>query len=111
MGETQTVQDALDAARHRETMAAAARGEVEWLTPEETLAFVAAATPLAFWRKKRGLTQKALATQAGISQSYMAELESGKRKGDPALFKRLARALTVRMEDVVEDGGQRFSKA
>ena len=79
MGETQTVQDALDAARHRETMAAAARGEVEWLTPEETLAFVAAATPLAFWRKKRGMTQKALATQAGISQSYMAELEAGKR--------------------------------
>ena len=105
MGEIVTSQDALDAARHRETMAAAARGEVEWLTPEETLAFAAAATPLAFWRRKRGLTQKALAMQTGISQSYMAELEAGKRKGDPALFKRLARALAVRMEDVVEDGG------
>ena len=104
MGEKQIAQDALDAAHHRETMAAAARGEIEWLTREETLAFVAAATPLAFWRKKRGLTQKALAALAGISQSYMAELESGKRKGDPALFKRLARALAVRMEDVVEDG-------
>ena len=56
-------------------------------------------------RRSRGLIQKALAAQAGISQSYMAELESGKRKGDPALFKRLARALAVRMEDVVEDGG------
>ena len=55
-------------------------------------------------RRTRWLTQKALAARAGISQIDMAELESGKRKGDPALFKRLARALAVRMEDVVEDG-------
>jgi hypothetical protein len=34
----------------------------------------------------------------------MAELEAGKRKGDPALFRRLATSLRVRMEDLVPDG-------
>ena len=93
------LRDGRDAALHRRTMDAAARGEIEWLTPEETLAFVAAPTPLAFWRAKRGMTQTALAAEAGISQSYLASLEAGKRKGDPALFKRLARALKVRIDD------------
>ena len=93
--------DGRDAALHGKTMEAEARGEIEWLTPEVTLEFVAATTPLAFWRAKRALTQTALATQAGISQSYLASLEAGKRKGDPALFKRLARVLRVSMDDLV----------
>ncbi len=54
-----------------------------------------------------GLTQAALAAAVGISQSYLAGLEAGSRKGDPALFLRLARALSVRMEDIVSDDGAR----
>jgi transcriptional regulator with XRE-family HTH domain len=63
---------------------------------------IAEATPLAFWRKKRGMTQTALAAAVGISNSYLSGLESGSRKGDPALSLRLARALKVRMEEIVE---------
>ena len=76
--------------------------ELKDLSPTPFVAGLAAPTPLAFWREKRGLTQKDLGTAAGIGQSYVAALEQGARKGDPALFKRLASALRVRMEDIVE---------
>ena len=92
--------DAVEAAR---TMAAVAGGAQETLTTEEVKAALAAPTPLAFWRAKRGLTQKALGAAIGVSQSYIADLETGRRRGDPALFLRLARALRLRMEELVED--------
>jgi transcriptional regulator with XRE-family HTH domain len=84
-------------------MAAVAHGEQDMLTAEETAAALAAPTPLAFWRVKRGLTQKELSLAVGVSQSYVADLEAGRRKGDAALVKRLARALRLRMEDLVAD--------
>jgi DNA-binding XRE family transcriptional regulator len=97
----EAMRDALDAAGHATTLADVASGRQEALTAGEVEAALAEPTPLAFWRKRRGLTQAALAQAAGISQSYVAGLESGARKGDPALFLRLARALRVRMEDLI----------
>jgi DNA-binding XRE family transcriptional regulator len=95
--------DIIDAAAHDATMAAVARGEQDLLTTEEIVAALAAPTPLAFWRAKRGLTQKQLSQAVGVSQSYVADLEAGRRKGDAALVKRLAQALRIRMEDLVAD--------
>jgi len=94
------MRERIDAAAHEATMAAVARGEQDMLTAEETLD---APTPLAFWRRKRGLTQKQLSQAVGVSQSYIADLEVGRRKGDAGLVKRLARALRLRMEDLVAD--------
>lgn len=101
--EFEQIEYALDRAEINRIQAQAARGECETLTSEEVLEALAAPISLAFWRKKRGLTQKVLAERVGISQSYMAELSSGKRKGDPALFLRLARALGVQMESLIEE--------
>lgn len=95
--------DAIEAAEALAAAGAAARGEAETLSQEETAALIEAATPLAFWRGKRGLTQGELAAAAGISQSYVAGLETGSRKGDPALFLRLARVLKTPMEAIVSD--------
>ena len=99
----EAMHEAIDAAAYVRTAGALARGEQETLTAEEVAAALAATTPLAFWRAKRDITQKTLADAAGVSQSYIADLEAGRRKGDPALTKRLARALRVRMEDIVAD--------
>ena len=101
--EYEALENAADAARHAAIMAKLERGESETLTPKEVKALLAAPTPLAFWRRKRGLTQAVLAKHAGISQSYLASLETGRRKGDPALIKRLAQALALRMEELVAD--------
>jgi ribosome-binding protein aMBF1 (putative translation factor) len=102
LADFEALRDAADAAAHQRAMAALANGDEELLTAEETTALVEAAAPLAFWRRHRGLTQKDLATKAGISQSYVAALEAGDRKGDPALLKKLAEILKLRMEDLVE---------
>jgi predicted transcriptional regulator len=65
----------IDAA-HEVIMAAVARGEQEMLAAEET---VAAPTPLTFWRVRCGLTQKQPSQTAGVSQSYITDLEVGRR--------------------------------
>jgi DNA-binding XRE family transcriptional regulator len=97
------IEDALDSAAHDEAKARNAAGGGENLTQEEMLALLDAPSPLAFWRGKRGMTQVQLARAAEVSQSYVAGLESGARRGDPALFKRFAAVLRVRMEDIVAD--------
>jgi DNA-binding XRE family transcriptional regulator len=99
----ETMREMIDATAHATTMASVARGEQEMLTAKETAAALAAPTPLAFWRVKRGLTQRQLGQTVGVSQSYVADLEAGRRKGEAALIKRLSQALHLRMEDLVLD--------
>ena len=90
----------VDARDHAEALRAVAVGALETLDEAEMDAYLAAPTPLAYWRKRRGLAQVVLAERVGISQPYLAQLERGRRVGDVALFGRLARALAVRMDDV-----------
>ncbi|ACB95312.1 helix-turn-helix domain-containing protein [Beijerinckia indica] len=99
--EFQALRDAADAAAHVQTLAALAHGEEERLTPAEALALAEAATPLAFWRRKRGLTQTVLAERAGISQSALAGMESGARVGTAAVLARVAKALHLHVEDLI----------
>jgi len=94
--------DARDAAVGAAVMARIQKGEEETFSPEEATAYLEAPTPLAFWRKHRGLTQKALADAVGISQSYVADLESGRRQGNPSLLLRLAKVLGTSMESLVD---------
>jgi len=103
LAEYEALVESSDIAAHKKAMASLARGETELPTAEETMARVEAPRPLKFWRKKRGPTQSALAASAGISQNYLSELEKGGRKGDPALFKKLAKLLKVPIEALIED--------
>ena len=65
--------------------------------------FLAAPSSVAFFRKRVALTQIALANKIEISQAYLAQIESGARKGTVDIYLRLARALGVRVEDLVDD--------
>ena len=56
---------------------------------------------LATWRNRAGLTQRALATAAEISPSYLAEIEAGKKPGSAAAIRAVARVLNVPMEMLV----------
>ena len=86
-----------------EKIVRARSGRAETFSHEEVDEMLAAPSKLAFWRKKRGLSQGDLAARAGISQSYLSALEAQDRIGNPGLIKRLAHELAVRMEDIVED--------
>jgi DNA-binding XRE family transcriptional regulator len=78
-------------------------GKAPGLSTDEARALVAAVSPLAFWRKYRGLTQAVLATSAGIAQNYLSEIENGRRGGDVMLWLRLARALDLPVEVLVDE--------
>jgi DNA-binding XRE family transcriptional regulator len=96
-------EDAEDAVVARAVMTRIAAGREEMLTTDEVNAPLAAATPLAFWRKKRGLTQAALAAEAGVAQGYISELEAGRKTGDVMVLRRIANALRITLEDLVPD--------
>jgi DNA-binding XRE family transcriptional regulator len=53
-------------------------------------------------REWRSLIQGELAVAAGISQNYLSEIETGRRKGPAELQKKLARALGVPVDLLIE---------
>ncbi len=93
----------IDARDHAQAMAAYRRGEGDWLTDAEMAEFLAASSPLAFWRQRRGMTQAQLAASVGVSQGYLAQIETGKRTGDVGLYRKLARQLGVAIEDLIPE--------
>jgi transcriptional regulator with XRE-family HTH domain len=81
-----------------------ASGAVETLTGAEVDDYLAAATPLAFWRRHRGLTQAALAARVGIAQSSLAQAESGRQGLKVGTYAKLAKVLGTRIENLLADG-------
>lgn len=96
-------EDLIDARDAAVALRAVATGTMNTLGEAELDAFLAAPTPLAFWRRHRGLTQAALAARVEVSQPYLAQIEAGRRVGDVRLHARLAKALRLRMEDLTID--------
>jgi DNA-binding XRE family transcriptional regulator len=96
-------EDLVDARRHEAAMRDVAAGRLETLSETDAVAYLAAKTPLAFWRRHRGMTQAALARAVGISQPYLAQMETGAREGQATLYRALGRVLRVRMEDLIAD--------
>ena len=82
--------DARDAAI---AMRGIAVGTMPTVAEADVEAYLAAASPLAFWRKHRGMTQVALSQAAGISQPYLAQLENGQREASVGVYARLGQVL------------------
>jgi DNA-binding XRE family transcriptional regulator len=80
-------------------------GDSEFLTSAEADELLAAKTPLAFWRKKRGLTQIALAQETGVgvgvAQGFLSEIEAGQKPGTAATLKKIADALKIKVDDLI----------
>jgi DNA-binding XRE family transcriptional regulator len=95
-------QDLIDSRDHAIAMRDIAAG-APLLTESELDAYLASPSPLAFWRKRAGLTQSALAQNAGITQAFLAQIESGDRDGTVGVLKRISQALGVRIEDLIAE--------
>src|SRR5882762_11619464 len=79
----------------RRARAALAAGN-EVLLPKAVVdRLTAGENPIRALREWRGMTQAELVASLGITQGYLSELESGKRKGPVALHQKIARALRV----------------
>ncbi|BCG86462.1 MULTISPECIES: helix-turn-helix transcriptional regulator [unclassified Mesorhizobium] len=98
----------LDALResleHAQALGGFRAGQLPGLAPDEARDLVVATSPLAFWRRYRKQTQAVLAASVGVTQNYLSEIENGKRGGDVALWLRLARALELPVESLVDEG-------
>jgi XRE family aerobic/anaerobic benzoate catabolism transcriptional regulator len=55
-------------------------------------------------RTRRGMTRKILAHDSGVSERYLAQLESGHGNISIVLLRQVARALSMPLEDLVRDG-------
>ena len=94
-------EDLLDARGHAAAMQAVAFGALETLSEDDAAAYLAAETPLAFWRRHREMAQQALAEVVGVPPTYIAQVENGGQEGSPTMLRDIARALRVRIEDLV----------
>jgi DNA-binding XRE family transcriptional regulator len=88
-----------------ETKLALAREEEELIPSEVTYALLDGDNPIRVWREYRGLTQQQVAAEAGISKSYLSQLESGQRKGTTTILSAIARALNVSLDDLISEPG------
>lgn len=78
----------------------------EELIPAEVIyALLDGANPIRVWREHRGLSQSELAAKAGISPSYLSQLESGKRDGTMEVLSAVAASLDVTLDDLVGNEG------
>jgi transcriptional regulator with XRE-family HTH domain len=53
------------------------------------------------WRKHRGLTQEQLAERIGMARSYLALIESGRRRYDQPFLEHAAEALQCSPADLI----------
>jgi transcriptional regulator with XRE-family HTH domain len=87
--------------KSREKAVGVAAARRTYLTGDEIRRLLDWESPLRVWREKRGLSQRALASKADISPSYLAEIETGQKPGSADAFLALARALDIEMESLV----------
>ena len=90
-------EDAEDVAIYDARKAELAAGGVV-LPQEVSAAMLRGESRLKAIRNWRGKTQLYLDAAAGISQGYLSDLESGRRKGTPETIAKLAQALNVPVE-------------
>jgi len=55
------------------------------------------------WRTEHGMTRKALAAASGVSERYLAQLEAGEGNISVLLLRKVARAMSVRVESLVRE--------
>jgi ribosome-binding protein aMBF1 (putative translation factor) len=77
----------------------------DYMTGDELRRILDDESPVKVWREKRGLSQRALAEQASVSPSYLAEIETGKKPGSADALRKLSRVLAIPMENLVSRPG------
>ena len=99
----------LDLAEDRADIEAAVRVEQrraegeEYVPAELVDRILNGENPLRVWRKYRGMTLEKLSGSSGVSVTQISDIETRKRYGRPAQFRRLADALNVSVEDILPD--------
>jgi DNA-binding XRE family transcriptional regulator len=78
-----------------------AAGDSELLPAEMVDRMIDGEAPLRVWREHRGLSQSELARRAGVHRVTIADIEAGRAGGSVPVFKSLADALGVTVDDLI----------
>jgi len=76
-------------------------GKDEIVPAEVARRLIQGERPVAVWRGHRGLTQQRLADAAGVTKSYISQIESGAKTGSLDTLRRIAAALQIDLDDLV----------
>lgn len=98
---TEMLEDAADIEALLQAKAAIERGEDELIPLELSKAILTGKNPVLAFRGYRGLSQQTLAREAGISASYLSEIENGRKPGSLDAMIRLAGVLRVPLESLL----------
>ncbi len=97
----EALEDAQDLAESREALARLQRGEEEAFPIELVEQIIDGMQPVRAFRQYRGLTQQALAQSAGVSASYLCEIEAGRKTGSLDAITRIAGALRLPIDSLL----------
>lgn len=78
----------------------AARRDDPTLSVERVARLLAGESAVLLWREERGLSQRALASAAGLSPAMLSEIENGKKTPSLPAAKALADALGLDLDDL-----------
>ena len=98
LDKVEDIEDGIAARKIRRQLDA---GTDEAIPADMMRALVNSDYPIKIWRNYRGLTMQTVADQAGISKSYLSQIESGNRNGSADVLKRIASALDITLDDIV----------
>lgn len=79
-----------------------AAGEEEAIPEEFASRLIDGESPIRVYRELRGLSARELADQTGISAAFLSEIENGKKDGGVSTLKKIAQALAVTIDDLVD---------
>ena len=89
-----------DVSAYDKAKAELASGNDELVPAEIAESLLDGENPIKVWRKYRKLSQNQLADAAGISQAYLAQIETGKREGGISVYQTIAEILSVDLDDL-----------
>lgn len=99
----------IDIAEDKADLAAAEEAERRRQAGEEYVPaavvdqMLAGKSPLAAWRKHRGLTLEILGERVGCTHSHLSNVERGLKPASFALWRKLAAELNVDLDDIVPE--------
>ena len=92
--------EAIDSQERREALLGKEAARADYLPSPLVDRLLAGESRIRIWREHRGLTLTALAETAGVSVSYLSEIECGRKPGSAAALRAVAGALRVPMDDL-----------
>jgi len=77
-------------------------GEEEAIPEAFAIRLIDGENPIRVYRELRGMSARELADKTGISAAFLSEIENGKKEGGVSTLKKMAQALGVTIDDLVD---------